>query len=62
MTGPLVAATDLSGAAGPIGLLVIVLIGVTTVLLIRNMDKRVKNLPPEFPPADDRSDEPGDGR
>lgn len=43
-------AADLSRAAGPIGLLVVVLIGVATVLLIRNMDRRVKNLPQEFPP------------
>ena len=46
------AATDLSGAAGPIGLLVVVLIGLVTVLLVRNMDKRLKRMPREFvPPA-----------
>lgn len=34
---------------GPIGLLVIVLIGVATVLLILNMNRRIKRLPPSFP-------------
>lgn len=46
------AAADVSKAAGPIGLLVIVLLGIATVLLIRNMDKRVKRLPSEFPPPE----------
>jgi len=49
-------AADLSRAAGPIGLLVVVLIGVATVLLIRNMDKRVKRLPKEFPEPGARAD------
>lgn len=35
--------------AGPIGLLVVLLIGVATVLLIRNMNGRLKRLPKEFP-------------
>ena len=48
------AAADVSKAAGPIGLLVIVLLGIATVLLIRNMDKRVKRLPSEFPPPPER--------
>ena len=55
------AAVDLSQAAGPIGLLVVVLLGIATVLLIRNMDKRVKRLPREFPdppPRGRRSEEP----
>lgn len=42
---------DVSRAAGPLGLLVVLLLGVATVLLIRNMDKRVKRLPREFPDA-----------
>lgn len=49
----MILAADLSRAAGPLGLLVVVLLGVATVLLIRNMDKRVKNLPKEFPPPPD---------
>jgi hypothetical protein len=40
---------DVSRAAGPLGLLIVLLLGVATVLLIRNMDKRVKRLPREFP-------------
>ncbi len=48
------AAADVGKAAGPIGLLVIILLGIVTVLLIRNMDKRVKRLPAEFPPPTDR--------
>ncbi len=36
-------------AAGPLGLVLILVLGVATVLLIRNMDKRVKRLPREFP-------------
>lgn len=49
---------DISRAAGPIGLLVVVLLGVATVLLIRNMDKRVKRLPKEFPPTPERGHDP----
>jgi hypothetical protein len=41
---------------GPIGLLIVVLIGVATVLLIRNMSGRIKRLPPAFdePPEQDQ--------
>jgi len=42
--------TQPDGVAGPLGLLIIVLLGVATVLLIRNMNKRIKRLPEEFPP------------
>jgi hypothetical protein len=49
---------DVSRAAGPIGLLIVVLLGVATVLLIRNMDKRVKRLPREFPDAGRRDSGP----
>ena len=43
---------------GPIGLLIVVLIGVATVLLIVNMNKRIKRLPPTFPeqPGDEQPD------
>jgi len=44
---------------GPIGLLIVVLIGVATVLLIVNMNKRIKRLPPTFP--DEPRDETPDG-
>jgi hypothetical protein len=49
-----------SGTAGPLGLLVVLLIGVALVLLIRNMNGRLRRLPPSFdeptpppPPEDD---------
>ena len=35
--------------AGPLGLLVIVLLGIGTALLIRNMNKRLRRLPDRFP-------------
>lgn len=34
--------------AGPMGLLIIAVLGVTTALLIRNMSKRIKRLPESF--------------
>ena len=37
------------GVAGPVGLLIIVLMAVATVLLIRNMNKRLRRLPESFP-------------
>ncbi len=45
----ILAAGGANGAAGPLGLLVILLIGVATVLLIRNMNGRLRRLPREFP-------------
>src|ERR1700742_2170985 len=39
------------GLAGPMGLLVIVLLCIATVLLIRNMNKRLRRLPDSFPDA-----------
>jgi hypothetical protein len=44
-------------AAGPLGLLVVVLMIIATVLLIRNMNSRLKRLPREFPPPP--ADDPG---
>jgi hypothetical protein len=50
--------------AGPIGALIILALAVTTVLLIRNMNARIRRLPERFPdPPDaepDGSDPPGD--
>jgi hypothetical protein len=37
------------GVAGPIGLLIIVLLVIATILLMRNMNMRLKRLPAEFP-------------
>ena len=40
--------------AGPLGLLIILLLGVVTALLIRGMNKRIRRLPDSFdPPADE---------
>jgi hypothetical protein len=45
--------TRSGGLAGPMGLLLIIILGTVTVLLIRNMSKRIKRLPSNFDnPAD----------
>ena len=41
------------GLAGPMALLVILLLAAATVFLIRNMNSRLKRLPESFPPGDD---------
>ena len=48
--------------AGPAALLIVLVLLVATVFLIRNMDKRLKRLPREFPTAGpgDRSAPPED--
>jgi hypothetical protein len=38
------------GLAGPMGLFIIVLLAIGTVLLIRNMNSRLRRLPDRFPP------------
>lgn len=40
--------TRSGGLAGPMGLLLIIILGAVTVLLIRNMGKRIKRLPSSF--------------
>ena len=49
-----------TGSAGPLGLLVVLLLFVATVLLIRNMNARLKRLPTSFDPADPVKGPPGD--
>jgi hypothetical protein len=45
--------TRSGGIAGPMGLFIIVLLSIATVLLIRNMNKRLRRLPDSFEdPAD----------
>ena len=44
--------TRSGGLAGPMGLFVIVLLSIATVLLIRNMNKRLRRLPDSFPDAE----------
>ena len=46
-----------SVSAGPLGLLVVLLMIIATVFLIRNMNARLRNLPREFPPPDDSRDD-----
>jgi hypothetical protein len=41
--------TRSGGLAGPMALLIILLLAVATVLLIRNMNARLRRLPDEFP-------------
>ena len=49
-------------SAGPLGLLVVVLMILATVLLIRNMNARLRRLPREFPePQDDARPTAEDG-
>jgi hypothetical protein len=45
---------DGSRDPGPIPLLIVVLLGIALVLLIRNMNGRLKRLPKEFPPPPER--------
>jgi hypothetical protein len=40
--------TEAGGVAGPLGLVIIVLLAVATVLLIRNMNRRLRRLPDSF--------------
>jgi hypothetical protein len=58
--------TRSGGLAGPMGLFIIVLMGVATVLLIRNMNSRLRRLPDRFPQQGPdgqsaRSEGPADG-
>jgi len=41
--------TRQGGLAGPLGLFIIVLLAIATVLLIRNMNSRLRRLPDRFP-------------
>jgi hypothetical protein len=61
----LLAAADDGVSAGYIGLLIVLLLGVATVLLIRNMNARLKRLPRSFDdevsPPEDEPDGPASG-
>jgi len=41
------------GKAAPIGLLVILLMGIATFFLLRSMTRKIKNVPASFDPADE---------
>lgn len=44
--------TRAGGLAGPMGLFIVVLLAIATVLLIRNMNTRIRRLPDRFPDQD----------
>jgi hypothetical protein len=46
--------TRSGGLAGPMGLFIIVLLAIATVLLIRNMNARLRRLPGRFPQQQDQ--------
>ena len=59
--------TRVGSLAGPTGLLIILLLVIGTVLLIRNMNSRLRRLPDRFPqqaadepPAGDDAEDPAD--
>jgi hypothetical protein len=45
-------------SAGPIGLVILLLMLIATFLLIRNMNSRIKRLPREFPEPDETKKAP----
>jgi hypothetical protein len=49
----LLAAEEEDVNAGPIGLLIVLLMLIAVFFLIRNMNARIKRLPPEFPERDE---------
>jgi hypothetical protein len=51
--------TRSGGLAGPMGLFIILLLAIGTVLLIRNMNSRLRRLPQSFPSTD--ADSPRQG-
>ena len=51
--------TRSGGLAGPMGLLIIVLLAIATVLLIRNMNARIRRLPDSFPDAEPTAEASG---
>ena len=60
MSGVLLAVDAEDVSAGPLGLLVVVLMIIATVFLIRNMNARLKRLPREFPDAERERPTPPD--
>ena len=56
--------TRTGGLAGPMGLFLILLLAAATILLIRNMNARLRRLPDRFPTqgqADTSATDPADG-
>lgn len=53
--------TRSGGLAGPMGLFLIILLAIVTVLLIRNMNKRLRRLPDSFETSATPPEKSGDG-
>jgi hypothetical protein len=53
----LLAVAEEDVTTGPIGLLLVAVLAVVTVLLVRNMNTRIKRLPPSFPDQGDRRED-----
>jgi hypothetical protein len=54
--------TRAGSLAGPVGGFIIAALAVTTILLIRNMNARLRRLPERFPePPTDSTEDPGPG-
>lgn len=53
--------TRQGGLAGPLGLFIIVLLAIATVLLIRNMNSRLRRLPDRFPSQEPETGPDQDG-
>jgi hypothetical protein len=51
--------TRSGGLAGPMGLFIILLMAVATVLLIKNMNSRLRRLPDRFPSSDGTESQAG---
>ncbi len=51
--GALFAADDQPAQAGPLGLFIILALGVATVFLIMSMSRHLKRIPPSFDPPTD---------
>lgn len=54
-------AAGAGGSAGPLGLLIVLLLAVATVLLIRNMSARLRRLPKSFDPPTPEPADPDEG-
>lgn len=53
--------TRSGGLAGPMGLFLILLLALATILLIRNMNARLRRLPDRFPSQDEDRPDPAGG-
>lgn len=52
------ASNHVTASAGPFALFTVLVLGVVVVLLIRNMDRRLKRLPRSFDDVADRASDP----